>query len=102
MCISQYYADMIITQLNGDLAYHCIKKATTDIILGEKVKSMLEGYWTEIAKGNTLSCFDRHDNAPPALFATLTYSRWRQEMESHKALLAICAGKPPVTGGFPS
>ena len=29
-------------------------------------------------------------------------SWWRQQMETFFALLAICAGNPPVTGGFPS
>ena len=29
-------------------------------------------------------------------------SRWRQQMETVSALLAICEGNPPVTGGFPS
>ena len=27
---------------------------------------------------------------------------WRHQMETFSALLALCEGNPPVTGGFPS
>ena len=30
------------------------------------------------------------------------YSRWRHQMETFSALLAICAGNSPVTGKFPA
>ena len=30
------------------------------------------------------------------------YIRWRHQMETFSALLALCEGNPPVTGGFPS
>ena len=29
-------------------------------------------------------------------------SRWRHQMETFSALLALCEGNPPATGGFPS
>ena len=29
-------------------------------------------------------------------------SRWRHQLETFSTLLALCEGKPPVTGGFPS
>ena len=45
-----------------------------------------------------LSAFPRHkDNAERALVEF-----WRQQMETFSALLAICAGKSPVTGESPS
>ena len=30
------------------------------------------------------------------------YSWWRHQMETFSALLALCEGNPPATGGFPS
>ena len=33
---------------------------------------------------------------------TDTYSWWRHQMKKVSALLALCEGNPPVTGGFPS
>ena len=38
-----------------------------------------------------------------SIMATKTgNSWWRHQMETFSALLALCAGKPPVTGEFPS
>ena len=32
----------------------------------------------------------------------ISFPRWRHQMETFSALLALCEGNPPVTGGFPS
>ena len=40
-------------------------------------------------------CHVYDTNKPP-------YSWWRHGMETLSALLALCGGNPPVTGGFPS
>ena len=33
---------------------------------------------------------------------SMLHSWWRNQMEKFSALLALCEGNPPVTGGFPS
>ena len=35
-------------------------------------------------------------------FPNMVISCWRHQMETFSALLALCEGNPPVTGGFPS
>ena len=35
-------------------------------------------------------------------YVTVISSWWRHQMEIFSALLVLCEGKPPVTGGFPS
>ena len=32
----------------------------------------------------------------------MDHTRWRHQMETFSALLALCEGNPPVSGGFPS
>ena len=41
-------------------------------------------------------------SSPPLSYQQLQLPWWRHQMETHSALLALCAGNSPVTGEFPS
>ena len=60
---------------------------------------MTANIWIDIGSSNGLLP-DRTKSIPEPM---LTYkSEWRHQMEKFSALLALCEGKPLVTGGFPS
>ena len=53
----------------------------------------------------TWCCYPRNSSATTILSHLLpqkSYSSWRHQMETFSALLVLCAGNTPVTGGFPS
>ena len=62
----------------------------------------LEKYCTTCHRKNveTRDRYDHWNNAHPA--STKDIWLWRHQMEAFSMLLSLCAGNPPVTGGFPS
>ena len=67
-----------------------------------------DGFPSEIASNATRQCFidDVHFDVIILSHSRVVFrydaSWWRHQMETFSALLALCEGNPPVTGGFPS
>ena len=75
--------------IGNDFFSHCHKPPNS-------LKSTLFYHWFSW----TLSINYWHHWQPAKRSATIHFTRWRHQMETFSALLAICAGNSPVTGEF--
>ena len=84
--------------------------------MGPQPECVNEGLCSGVQRGNYIHCrqvaiivkHKEHEYLIPVSCETyicgLTgpFAWWRHQMETFSALLAICAGNPPVTGEFPA
>ena len=62
---------------------------------------LLWGFWWQIEQFHVLFWFLSY-TAEIFLHPANGYACWRHQMETFSALLSLCEGNPPITGGFPS
>ena len=88
LVIASFISQFNILSLHGQEPHTCV---------GE-----LSDRWFRKQRFNFLNSLQSHYLQRRIIINTTTLAWWRHQMETFSALLALCAGNPPVTGEFPS
>ena len=99
-----YYLSMLGLKLNHDLIWPaCATQYPVEWMEVKRWHKQDKSKYMPIGKQTSTAYFSHHyHDCKMSLYSWHPLSWWRHQMETLSALLAICAGNPPVPGEFPA